>query len=134
LIVPLEKPVGVRKIVGATLPAIFAGQLERLAINFVITDTVHLHIAEKLRKKPSAAVDSDQQYIHPDYGLGGDPRLTHDTVRLAGPKGVIMNLPDTLLVALPQNNIQKNFNENITSPPRHDNLITHQPQKINVSF
>ncbi len=134
LVVPLEKPASVHKIVGATLPAIFAGQLERLTINFVITDTVHLHIEGKLRKKFTVAVGSVQQYIHPDYGLADKPRLNPDTVWLEGPAEIINSIPDTLLLILPQQNIRKGYNENITPAPGQNNLITREPEKISVSF
>lgn len=134
LVVPLEKPADVRKIVGTTLPAIFAGQLERLKINFIITDTVHIQIEEKLAKKFSIKIDSVQQYLHPDFGLVDKPRLHPDTVWLEGPRNVISKLPETLLLTLPQTDIRKDFNENVELAPEINKLVTRQSQKINVSF
>lgn len=134
LVIPLEKPVGVRKIVGAALPAIFAGQLERLTINFVITDTVHLRIEEKIKRKFSVAIDSVTQYIHPDYGLSGAPRLTPDTVWLEGPADRIREMPETLMLVLPQTNIRKDFDESVNLLNEPANLIAASPQKVNVSF
>lgn len=134
LVIPLEKPAAVRKMVGATLPAIFAGQLERLTINFVITDTVHLRIEEKLKRKFSVAIDSVSQYIHPDFGLAGVPRLTPETVWLEGPADRIQDMPETLRLTLPQTNIRKNFDEAVNVLNDPTNLITASPQKINVLF
>jgi hypothetical protein len=135
LIVPLEKPTDVRKIVGTTLPAIFAGQLERLKINFIITDTVRIHIEERLRRKFAVMIDSVEQYLHPDFGLVDRPMVTPDTAWLEGPHDVIRNMPEVLLLELHQTNIRKDFNENIELVSEQNaRLITHQPQKVNVSF
>jgi hypothetical protein len=134
LVVPLEKPADVRKIVGTTLPAIFAGQLERLKINFIITDTVRVHIKEKIRKKFTVKIDAVQQYLHPDFGLVDKPAVRPDTVWLEGPSDVINALPEPLLLSLPQINIRKDFNENIEPLPEPNRLITLQPQKVNVSL
>jgi YbbR domain-containing protein len=134
LIVPLENPADVRKIVGTTLPAIFAGQLERLKINFIITDTIRIHVEERLRKKFSIKIDSVQQYLNPDFGLVDRPILTPDTVWLEGPTKTIQKLPETLVLVLPQMNIRKDFNENIELPLGQNGLITAQFQKVNVSF
>ncbi len=132
LVVPLEKPSDVRKIVGTTLPAIFAGQLERLKINFIITDTVRIHIEEKIRKKFTVKVDSVQQYLDSDYGVVEGPALTPDTVWLEGPKGLISALPETLPLVLPERNIHKNFNDDVELDLNQN--LTTDVQKINVSF
>lgn len=134
LVVPLENPAEARKIVGTTLPAIFAGQLERLKINFIITDTVRIHIEERLRKKFTVKIDSVQQYLNPDVGLVNKPILTPDTVWLEGPIGAIQKMPETLLLVLPQTNIRRDYNENVELLFGRNDVITAQPQKINVSF
>lgn len=134
LVIPLEKPADVRKIVGTTLPAIFAGQLERLTINFIITDTVRIHIEEKLRRKFTVTLDSVQQYLHPDFGLVKAPYINPDTVWLEGPREMISQMPETLVLSLPQTNIRKDFNEDVALMTGQTNLITAQPQKVTVSL
>lgn len=134
LVVPLEKPAEVRKIVGTTLPAVFAGQLERLKINFIITDTVHLQLEEKEQKKFHVSADSVGRYLHPDYGLADNPEVEPDTIWLEGPKGLISGLPATLQLALPQTNLRKNFNEEIDPLFAGNTLITQHPQKLRVKL
>jgi len=133
LVVPLEKPADVRKIVGTTLPAIFAGQLERLKINFIITDTVRIHIEEKIKRKFTVAIDSVEQYIHPDYGLVNAPKLEPDTLWLEGPKDVVTKLPASLSLALPEN-IRKDFNEEVELALDQNFVLAEQPQKIRVNL
>src|SRR5271154_4253094 len=44
VIIPLERPNEVKKIVGSTLAPMFATQVGNLKINFVVTDTLHVQI------------------------------------------------------------------------------------------
>lgn len=133
LVVPLENPADIKKIVGTTLPAVFAGQLERLKINFIITDTVRIHIEEKIQKQFSLELDSVQQYIHPEYGLTASIKLEPDSVWLEGPKDVINSLPETLQLRVTQTNIRRDFSGNAELNPLERSLLD-QPQRINVSF
>lgn len=134
LVVPLEKPADIRRIVGTTLPATFAGQLERLKINFVITDTIRVHIEEKARRKLSIRLDSAQQFIDPRYGLTDEPKLTPDTVWVEGPKQLIATLPQVWQLVLPQRNLHKDFKEEIELNFENRNLLHAQPRIVNVSL
>lgn len=131
LTVPLEKPAEVRKILGAQLPAIFSSQLERLQINFVITDTLRVSFEEKIRRKFTVNLDSVQQYIHPNFGLTSAVTLQPDTVWLEGPRQLITSLPATLQLELPQKNIRKDYKEAISLPYRN---VLQSPPAIQVSF
>jgi hypothetical protein len=134
LVVPLEKPADIQKIVGTTLPAIFAGQLERLKINFVITDTVHLRIQEKIRRKLTIRLDSAQRFIAPDFGLVDEPVLMPDTVWVEGPKQAIESLPYTLQLDLQKGNIRNDFSEDVELKFYNSNSVVTQPRKVNVSL
>lgn len=134
LVVPLEKPSDVRKIVGTTLPATFAGQLERLKINFVITDTMRVHLEEKMGKKILIRLDSAQQFIDPAYGLLTEPKITPDTIWVEGPKQRIASLPLRVELKLPQGNLRKDFNEEVELNFENRDLINAQPRSVNVSL
>lgn len=134
LVIPLEKPTEVRKIVGTTLPGVFASQLERLQINFVITDTVRISMDEMMTRKFKVSLDSASQYIHPDYGLKTKPVITPDSVSLTGPKEIINPLPPTLQLAVKERDLKKDYQDEVELALRHKNLITADPQKINLSL
>lgn len=134
LVIPLENPTEIRKIVGTTLPGVVASQLEKLQVNFVITDTVRIDMEERLKRKFNVSLDSAAQYIHRDYGLNGMPILTPDTVWLEGPKRIISSLPETLQLSLREKDLKKNFNEKIELDLKNQNLITATPQTISVSL
>lgn len=131
LTIPLEKPAEVRKILGAQLPAILSSQLERLQINFVITDTLRLNLEEKVRRKFSVNLDSVQDYIHPDFGLTSEVTLQPDTIWLEGPKQFITSLPPVLQLALSQKDIRKDYKEAVALPYKN---ILQTPVTTHVSF
>lgn len=131
LVIPLEKPAEVRKILGSQLPAVFSSQMEKLQINFVITDTLHIKFEEKIRRKFTVSLDSVQQHIHPNFGLTSPVTVHPDTVWLEGPKQFIKSLPSVLQVSLPQKDIRKDYKEAITLPYSH---VTQTPASLLVSF
>jgi hypothetical protein len=134
LIIPLEKPTEVRKIVGTTLPGVFASQLERLQINFVITDTVHVSMDEMILRKFKVSLDSASQYIHPDYGLKNFPTITPDSILLSGPKEVINLLPGTLELTLKEYDLKKDYREEVELDLDTKESLTADPQRVTVSL
>jgi len=134
LIVPLERPSDVKKIVGSTLPALFSSQLTGLQINFVITDTLLIDIDERVRRKVNIRVDSLDKYIHPDYGVVSDVSVKPDTVWLDGPRKVVNALENVIILELPKKNIDKDFNEEVEIIFKKNELVKRQPPLIEVSF
>jgi hypothetical protein len=134
LVIPLERPSEVRKIVGSTLPALFSNQLTGLQINFVITDTLFIDFDERARRKIILKIDSLENYLHPDYGLVSDVVIRPDTVWLDGPKQIVTQLGNTMALALPEKNINRNFNEEVEIIFQKNELVKRYPPVINVSF
>lgn len=134
LIVPLERPGDVKKIVGSTLPPLFSNQLSELQINFVLTDTLFVDIDEKIRRRVNLKVDSVESYIHSDYGLVSEVTIKPDTVWLEGPKRVVQALPEVITLSIPKRNIERNFKEEIEIFFNHNELVKRQPPVIEVSF
>jgi YbbR domain-containing protein len=134
LVIPLERPTEVRKIVGSTLPALFATQLEGLQINFVLTDTVYLDMDEKVKKKLSLRLDSVRRYLHHDFGVVSDISLKPDTIWIEGPMRIVQALHDPISLALPVSNIDRDYNEEIELVFQNNELVKRDPPVIEVSF
>jgi len=134
LVIPLERPVEIRKIVGSTLPALFSNQLEGLQINFVLMDTVYVDIDEKVRKKFRLTVDSAWRYLHNDFGVINEITLIPDTVWIEGPRKIVSTLPDVIDLALPQQNIDRDFIGEIEIVLPNDRLLKRNPPVVEVAF
>jgi hypothetical protein len=131
--IPLENPSEVKKIVGATLPPLFSGQMEGLQINFVITDTLHLQIDPKIRKRVQVGVDSAEQYVRSGYGISGPVGIEPDTVWLEGPQSLVATVPDKVLLKLDVDSLDDPFNESVAVNVLSDRILV-DPPAVQVSI
>lgn len=134
LVVPLPQPTEVKKIVGSTLPALVSNQPEGFAINFVLTDTLHLAIEPKTKRLINLRVDIPTLLLKKGYGLVSDIKITPDTVRIEGPVKLINSLPEYLDLKLIDRNIDDDFSENVEVKFLNDELIKRNPPTVLVSF
>jgi hypothetical protein len=134
LVVPLPQPTEVKKIVGSTLPALVSNQPEGFAINFVLTDTLHLAIEPKAERLVNVRVDIPTLLLKKGYGLVSDIEISPDTVRIEGPVKLINSLPQYLELKLSDRNIDDDFSEHIEVKFLNDELIKRNPPTVLVSF
>jgi YbbR domain-containing protein len=134
LIIPLDRPSGVKKIVGSTLPALFSGQLQGLQINFVVNDTVYLNIEPRGRRWLTLSIDSVEKYIREDYGIIGKCSITPDSVLVEGPISMVTTLPEPYNINLDDRNIDEDFDDEIDVALPHGHLIRCNPSRVNVRF
>jgi len=134
LLIPLEKPTEVSKIVGSTLPALFSTQLEGLQINFVLVDTLYVEVDERAKRKFNLKVDSVWRYLNRDYGVINEIKLVPDTVWVEGPKKIINALPNVITLKLPQNNIDGDFIGEVEIVFPNNDLIKRDPPIVEISF
>lgn len=131
--IPLESPAEVKKIVGASLPALFSPQLEDIQINFVLTDTLHLQIDPIGSRQVVVRVNSIESYLREDYGLSSAVLIQPDVIMLEGPQSLLQALPDTLTISLPAQNIDRSYKDDIEVELESE-LINRNPPVVLVSF
>ena len=134
LVIPLEKPADVKKIVGSTLPAFFANQLGDFQINFVITDTLQLAIEPKARRKLSLRITDPASFIATGYILISPIHITPDSILVEGPEKSIRRLAEPVILNLRQHNLDANFTENVLVDFLDGGLIKGSPPAVEVSF
>lgn len=134
LVIPLEKPSDVKKIVGSTLPALFANQLSDFQINFVMTDTLRLAIEPKATRKVMLKLDLPPAFFKEGYALISPIRISPDSVSLEGPQRLIKNLPDPVYLNISQRNIDENFTEVVEVKFPNDEYIIRNPPTVDVTF
>lgn len=134
LVIPLERPSSVKKIVGATLPALFSEQLEGLQINFVVNDTIYLDIESKDKRLVHVRIDSIEQYIGSGYGITSLVTIAPDSVLVEGPESSIGEMNGSVFLALEQSNIDDDYDEEVEVFPGEGGLVKATPSTVNVSF
>lgn len=134
LVIPLDRPDEVKKIVGSTLPGFFANQLGGFQINFVVTDTLRLVIEPKATRKVQLKLDIPASFFKDGYTLVSPIQITPDSISLEGPLSLIRNLSDPVHLKVQQNNIDENFNETVEVKFLNDDLIRRDPPVVELSF
>jgi hypothetical protein len=134
LVIPLDKPSDVKKIVGSTLPALFANQLGDFQINFVMTDTLRLAIEPKGGRKVMLKLDLPPAFFKEGYALVSQIHIIPDSVSLEGPQRLISSLPDLVYLNIPQRNIDENFKEVVEVKFPNDEFIIRNPPTVDITF
>lgn len=134
LVIPLERPADVKKIVGSTLPAFFANQLGDFQINFVITDTLRLAIEPKGSRKVRLKLDIPATFFRSGYALVSPIQIIPDSVYIEGPLRLISSLSEPVYLNIKQQNIDENFRELVEVKFIGDRLIKRDPSAVDVSF
>ena len=134
LVIPLDKPADVKKIVGSTLPALFANQLGDFQINFVMTDTLRLAIEPKGGRKVMLKLDLPPAFFKEGYALISPIHIIPDSVSLEGPQRLISSLPDLVYLNIPQRNIDENFKEVVEVKFPNDEYIIRNPPTVDITF
>ncbi|MEJ7643300.1 MAG: hypothetical protein WKF87_01780 [Chryseolinea sp.] len=134
LVIPLEKPSEVQRIVGSTLPGLFANQLGGFDVNFIITDTLHLAVEPRGSRTVKLEPDVPDRLFRNGYTRTSPIRVTPDTVHLQGPFKLLKSLPSPLFIKIPQRNIDENFSETVELRFINDELIERAPLGVSISF
>ncbi|WP_276367672.1 hypothetical protein [Chryseolinea sp. H1M3-3] len=134
LVVPLPQPSEVKKIVGSTLPALVLNQPEGFAINFVLTDTLHVAIEPKSSKWITLQIDTPTLLFKGGYGLISEVQISPDSVFIEGPVKLINSLPAKVDLKLDARNIDEDFSDDVEVKFLNDELIKRNPPTVSVSF
>lgn len=132
LVIPLERPADVKKIVA--VPALFAHQLERFNINFVLSDTFRLAIEPILRRSVTLRLDPASIDIKPGYVRTSEPKLTPDSVELQGPHSIIQSFIEPVLLRLGEQDLDENYREDVEVEFLHNELLQRNPPVVTVEF
>lgn len=133
VVIPLEKPAEVKKIVGASLPALFSSQLEGLQVNYVLADTVLIDIASKVKKKIFLTPPQRFSYLKPGYGISTPVKITPDTIWIEGADVVLHQLPDTVALTISTNGIDEPFSDDVEVLTNNPS-IKRNPPTVHVEF
>ncbi|MEM9391286.1 MAG: hypothetical protein AAGA02_12475 [Bacteroidota bacterium] len=134
--VPLENPLEIKKISGSAMPVFLADQLNEFDLNFVITDTLNIHIDLRGDRLINVAVDSSLIDLENDYRIVSPLSISPETIRLYGPVSVLNELPDTIVLNLPQRDIDEDYEEIIPVTINHSKagLLSRNPPTVAVGF
>jgi hypothetical protein len=134
LMIPLDKPSEIRKIPGSTLLALVSGQLNSLQINYAVGDTLDLQIDLKDSHKFRLMADLNNITYKSGFGRISPVVILPDSVEIEGPKSILHDFPDTILLSLSENRLSENFREEAEVVVPNTELIKRNPPVVEVRF
>jgi len=134
LVIPLERPSEVKKIVGSTLPMLFSNQLDRLQINFMLTDTLFIALESKGSRWVSLQLDTPSILFKKDFVQVSDAIITPDSIYIEGPYRLIQSIPEPFSLKIEDRNIDQNFKDEVEVKFLNQELIMRNPPVVTVSF
>jgi len=132
LVIPLDRPMDIKKIPAASLSTVLISQLGNLQINYLATDTLRLQLDEKAVKIFHLAVDANQVDYKEGYGNTGVIRVIPDTVVIDGPRRIVNSIPDTILLPVHAASISKTFRDEVEVPLLRSESINRNPPVVTV--
>jgi hypothetical protein len=132
LVIPLERPADVKKIV--TVPALFAPQLERFEINFILTDTIKLNIEPKEKRWITLRLDPSSIRLKNDYVRTSETILQPDSIFVEGPLPIVNSFVEPVNLKLADNYIDDDYREDVEVQLVNNEMISRNPPTVTVSF
>lgn len=131
--IPLNNPTQVDYILGGSLVPFISDQLSEVSLNYVVTDTLHINIQEKISKTLTVTIDSSRIPLKSPYQVVSKIIIEPDSVVFTGPKSLINKLPDSIYIKI-QHDVESNFNEDVQINYSTSELVEFSPQNVNVQF
>jgi hypothetical protein len=132
--IPLERPIDTKKIIGSTLPAYFANQLDGLEINYVLTDTIYVDLEPKTGRWITLSLDTSQLSLKPGFGLASYVSILPDSIYIEGPKPVINDIKEPVNIVVGFKNIDEHFMEDVEIRLPSADVIRRDPPTVAVMF
>ena len=132
LVIPLDRPLEVKKIPTISLTPVLITQLGGLHINYIATDTLRVQLDETSVKTFYLGVDTKSINYKEGYGNTGTVSVMPQTVVIDGPQSIINTIPDTILLQLKTSSISKTFHDEVEVSLFNSESINRNPPVVTV--
>jgi hypothetical protein len=132
--IDLENPSQTQYFTSTNLLPEFADQLTDLNINYIAADTIFFKIERFADRRLPIRLDSSSIKLRDNYYITSPIYLEPDTVNFRGPISMMKQLPNVFLVSLPENNIDDEYDEELSLDLFSPSLIKKDPEVIHVQF
>lgn len=134
MIIKLDRPAEIKKIVGAGLIPILTPQVGNLKINFVATDTLYLNIDKRDSHRYRLTADVSSITFREGYGRISPIVILPDSVKLEGPQNRLHALIDSILLKVEAENVSENFRQEVEITFAGSEFVKRDPPLAQVMF
>lgn len=131
--ISLNRPSEVSYVLTNSIRGSLAPNLDPVAINFILLDSITFDIQKRVTRTVGISVDLESIDLATDYIVDSDIVLTPSILTVTGPEQFVNSIPDTVIISLSENRIDENFDQNLDIPLM-DDLVSYGIEKVNVSF
>lgn len=132
LIIPLERPADVKKIVGETLPVLFSDQMQTLQINYVLVDTLNIHFERKISRWLTVTIDSSALKVDTRYGIVAPISVEPDSVMLEGPIGTVSKLTEPYPLDFNVGTLDESIDQMVDVRVPNNGLVSKRPDRVRL--
>lgn len=134
LVIPLDRPTEVKKIVGSTLGPLLSNQLSGLQINYILNDTLQIQIDDKDSHVFKLIPDVTKISFRKGFGRISPVVILPDSVTLEGPKSVLHDMVDSIILPLPARVVDESFREEVEIFVLNNELLKRNPPVATIMF
>lgn len=134
VIIPLERPAEIKKIVASTLVPAVATQIGNLKINFVVTDTLYLQVDKRDSHRYKLSADVSAITFREGYGRISPVVVLPDSVKLEGPESRLHALIDSIMLTVENKNVSENLREEVEISFAGSEFVKRDPPVAQVMF
>ncbi len=134
IIINPENPAQTQFMTAANLLPVFSSQLQDININYIAVDTIFFKIEPYMDRRLRIELDSTSISLKKNYYITSEIIVEPDSVTFHGPVSFVQKLPDIFLVSLPERNISKSYDEELSLDLFSPSIIKKIPEVIHVSF
>ncbi len=132
--ISLERPADVRKMPAASLLPVVASQLEGLKLNYMVTDTLYIHIDPISKRHVRVKAATDRISFRKGFGATGPIQISPDTATISGPASVVASLGDTLVLHPKADQLSTLFAKEVAWSGPQQSLISVLPASFSVQL
>lgn len=132
--IPLERPTEVRRIPGAAVAPLVASQLGSLQLNFVVLDTLRLHIEHRASRKLKLVADISRVTYRNNLGPISAPVVVPDSIQLEGPASYLEELGDEVVIQVPPIRVSASYRQSLEVQLDKNEFILRNPPVADVLF
>jgi hypothetical protein len=134
LIIPLDRPTDVKKIVGSSLTPLLSNQLGGLQINYILNDTLRIQIDDKDSHTFKLIPDLTRISFRKGFGRISRVVILPDSVTLEGPRSLLHIMVDSIVLQLKERIMDDSFREEVEVLVANSESLKRNPPVVSVMF
>ncbi len=130
----ITKPLKTRFLNTGSLADSISDYIKDVKVNYVVADKFELEFDRKISKDFVVKVDSSHISLKDRYVITSLINVNPRIITLVGPESVLAEMGSTILVKVPSQRLQENYDDEVKLPLPQNALIKANKDRVAVSF